>query len=50
MTNEQLNRIAELRAELDHCAKPLGSLELLRQMLDELLAILLNQPGETQGE
>jgi hypothetical protein len=47
MTEDQLKRIAELRAELDRCAKPLGDLNLLRRMFDALLTILLNEPGET---
>lgn len=47
MTTEQLRRIQELRDYLDGCATPFGDLNRLRYIFDELLAILLEQPGET---
>jgi hypothetical protein len=47
LTPEQLRRIKELRTHLAGCAEPLGDLNALRYMFDELLAILLEQPGET---
>jgi hypothetical protein len=50
MNEEQLKRLVRLRAELDSWAKPLGNLDALRYLVDELLAILLSQPGETSKE
>jgi hypothetical protein len=49
MTKKQIRRLKELRLTLDCCAKPLRDVELLRQMLDELLAILLKDAGQTHG-
>jgi regulator of replication initiation timing len=43
----QIDRIVKLRTHLDTCAKPFGDLDALRYMFDELLAILLDEPGET---
>lgn len=44
---QQRRRVEKLRREVDSWAKPLGSLDALRYAFDELLAILLDQPGET---
>jgi hypothetical protein len=46
-THEQTRRLVRLRTELDSWGKPLGDLDALRYLIDELLAILLEQPGET---
>lgn len=43
MTYKQLKRITTLRHMLNNSAKPLGDLELLRQVVDELMLILLDQ-------
>lgn len=49
MTKKQIRRLKELRLTLDSCAKPLRDVDLLRQLVDELLAILLKDAGETHG-
>jgi hypothetical protein len=49
MTKKQKQRIVELRKTLLDCAHPLKDVDLLRQIVDELLAILLKEPGETHG-
>ena len=49
MTKKQKRRVVELRKTLLDCAHPLKDVELLRQMVDELLAILLKAPGDTHG-
>lgn len=50
MNQAQQKRIYKLRRELDKCGKPLGDLDTLRWMFDELLAILTNELGETNIE
>jgi hypothetical protein len=47
VTKKQRERLAELRIGLDSYARPLRDVDMLRNVVDELLAILLNEPGET---
>ena len=49
MTKKQIRRLEELRSTLDDAARPLRDVELLRDIVDELLRILLKLPGDTRG-
>jgi hypothetical protein len=46
MTKKQLKRLAVLRQTLRDCARPLRDLELLREVVDELMTIMLDQPSD----
>jgi hypothetical protein len=46
VTKKQLKRLAVLRQTLRDCARPLRDLELLREVVDELMTIMLDQPSD----
>jgi hypothetical protein len=46
MNKKQRNRITVLRQTLNDSARPLRDLELLREVMDELMRVLLGQPPD----
>jgi hypothetical protein len=49
MKESQIKRIVVLRQTLRDCARPLRDLELLREVMDELMTILLNEPSDERN-
>jgi hypothetical protein len=49
MKQSQIKRIVVLRQTLRDCARPLRDLELLREVMDELMTILLNELSDERN-
>jgi hypothetical protein len=49
MKQSQIKRIVVLRQTLRDCARPLRDIELLREVVDELMTILLNQSSDERN-